>query len=114
MGEIMSATANTTEVFSLASKMMSVSDPERLLQQSLAATVQHNLRKSYPGALVFFCDHRYLVFLQMSFFRYLLFVIFSRKSLMRDMISEMKEVDDNFDDLVFVDKLSEKAVKYLP
>jgi hypothetical protein len=107
-------TNSTVEVFSLASKMMSISDPDRLLQQTLSATVQASLRRSYPGVLIFFCDHRYFVFLQMSLIKYLLFVVFSRRSLHKDMVKEMKEVDDNFEELIFVDKLSEKAVSFLP
>jgi hypothetical protein len=91
-------------------RLMGLINPNETLQQRVVIECTSLLSMDFPRVSVVYNRHCYYVFLNLGWFRYLLFTLFVKKNLVRDMSKEIKEVDPNFRGVAFFNKLSQEGV----
>ena len=108
LGSISSSQAKNT-----VDLLMGIINPDETIQQRVVLECTSILSMDYPQAAMVYNRHYYYVFMNLHWFKYLLFVLFIRRGLMSDMKREIKEVDSNFRGITVFNKFSSQSVNLI-
>jgi hypothetical protein len=103
----------TSAIAGTVDGLISILRPEEALQSIVRDQITIELSKVYPQVAVIYNKHYYYVFLNLNWFSYLILWIFSLRSLKRDILAEVGEIDPKVRGLSFYNRLSNQAAGFI-